>query len=637
MSKVTCIKKSIALFLTFILIFMSSVIASAATVTLSKSNITEYPTVVYKTDDEGNPLTLYYGMKDGDVVSLAGGKVEYNGAEVPGHFELTNPDKVQTLTGTIRADITFYPDDTDMYTGFSATRVREVTYPVNVLPLVLADPENDPVVASDINAQDTLSKSTFSGGMVINPLDPDDPNVENGYWQWVNPTTVVTESGSYEAMFIVGSSKYGSLRVNVNVNVKGTVTETEIINVPEIADYAYDGVTTWGDLINIDELVAVDKNTKEPVSGMFSHTYIYKLTDKPAVGENSVIITFTPDSNEYLPSQATVTFNVTKGTPSWKDGITPVVTVPYGTTVVAETFHNLRYDGTLVADETLNFNLCDAEGNILFDGVRLDCGTYTDYQLRAASKSTQSNWQPALLPITIVVEPTEAEISVVYNSKTNQLNVSASSRYLYGTFDIYIDGQLIFDNAVIERYLDTMRFLASWLPDNISQNLTHDIKVVYNPAENDNAYIANDFEGTFTFEAERTINETEKSIYFYKGNSSFTPGEDQLFAGEEIRVLAGMPDFLYWEITDSKGNDVELEFVKGDMNSKEIIIVMPEFDINIDYVTQTDLDRQEAIEGCGCLCHNDNPIVQFFWRIILFFMNLFHIENVCDCGYPHGS
>lgn len=172
--------KLTAVIMAVLMIALTVPVAFAADpITLSKSNITEYPTVVYKTDDKGNPLTLYYGMKDGDVVSLAGGKVEYNGTEVSGHFELTNPDKVQTLTGTIRADITFYPDDTDMYTGFSATRVREVTYPVNVLPLVLADPENDPVVASDINAQDTLSKSTFSGGKVINPLDPDDPNVEN--------------------------------------------------------------------------------------------------------------------------------------------------------------------------------------------------------------------------------------------------------------------------------------------------------------------------------------------------------------------------------------------------------------------------------------------------------------------------
>ena len=93
-------------------------------------------------------------------------------------------------------------------------------------------------------------------------------------------------------------------------------------------------------------------------------------------------IKFIPDDTDnYSPSLYPVSVTVNKGIPAWKDGITPVVTVPYGTTIVAETFHNLRYDGTLAVDETLNFNLCDAEGNILFDGVRLDCGTYTDYQL----------------------------------------------------------------------------------------------------------------------------------------------------------------------------------------------------------------------------------------------------------------
>ncbi len=271
------------------------------------------------------------------------------------------------------------------------------------------------------------------------------------------------------------------------------------------------------------------------------------------------------------------------------------------------------------------------------NGVSLNCGTYEDYKLRAYIGYTNSNWETADLPVKIVVEPGEAEITVSYNSITNKLTVSATSRYLYGTFDIYIDGALAFDDVAIERYLNTMQFLASWLPDNITQNLTHTIKVVYNPSDKDNAYVASDYEGAFDFTAKRNIIDGDKSISFCKGTSVFVPGQDTLLAGDEITAYAGLPDFRYWVITDSKGNDVELEFISGDMNSQKIIFIMPEFDINIDYVCQFEIDRQEAIEGCGCLCHNDNPIVQFFWRIILFFMNLFHIENVCDCGYPHGS
>lgn len=92
------IKKITAVFLAVLMIAVSVPVALAADpIALSQTNITEYTTVVYATDDEGNPLTLYYGMRTGDVISLTGGKVEYNGTEVPGHFELANPMKLQVL------------------------------------------------------------------------------------------------------------------------------------------------------------------------------------------------------------------------------------------------------------------------------------------------------------------------------------------------------------------------------------------------------------------------------------------------------------------------------------------------------------------------------------------------------------
>ena len=241
--------------------------------------------------------------------------------------------------------------------------------------------------------------------------------------------------------------------MDIYVGIIGDTIETEIIEEPELYDIYYDGVTTWED-IKLEGGVAVEKGTDNVVDGTFTLVPGTGLSSNIITpGTKSVKIAFNPtDTEKYSSSSMSlISIDVKKGIPAWKDGITPVVTVPYGTTVVAETFHNLRYDGTLAVDETLNINLCDAEGNILFDGVRLDCGTYTYYKLRAASKSTQSNWQPALLPITIIVEPSEAEIAVSYNSITNKLTVSGTSRYLYGTFDIYIDGELVFDDAPIER------------------------------------------------------------------------------------------------------------------------------------------------------------------------------------------
>ena len=52
------------------------------------------------------------------------------------------------------------------------------------------------------------------------------------------------------------------------------------------------------------------------------------------------------------------------------------------------------------------------------NGVSLNCGTYEDYKLRAYIGYTNSNWETADLPVKIVVEPGEAEITVSYNSIT---------------------------------------------------------------------------------------------------------------------------------------------------------------------------------------------------------------------------
>ena len=64
-------------------------------------------------------------------------------------------------------------------------------------------------------------------------------------------------------------------------------------------------------------------------------------------------------------------------------------------------------------------------------------------------------------------------------------------RYLSFLFSFFtlswgrtIDGELVFDDAPIERYQDTQRFTADRKPADISKNSVHDIKVVYSKADN---------------------------------------------------------------------------------------------------------------------------------------------------------
>ena len=112
--------------LAVIIISVSVPIAFAAT-SLSSSNVTQWPTVSYN-----NGEAMYFGQSVGEAVTLNGGTVTYNGAEVPGHFEFIDANETPTLNGTQRSNIKFVPDNTDEYIGFEATRNRNVTFVVSM-------------------------------------------------------------------------------------------------------------------------------------------------------------------------------------------------------------------------------------------------------------------------------------------------------------------------------------------------------------------------------------------------------------------------------------------------------------------------------------------------------------------------
>ena len=108
--------------------------------------------------------------------------------------------------------------------------------------------------------------------------------------------------------------------------------------------------------------------------------------------------------------------------------------------------------------------------------------------------------------------------------------------------------------------------------------------------------------------------------------------------GAEVNVYT-YSDWVSWKITDKDGKDVsdQLQVFKGDINSREFSFYMPAYDLQIDAVFQHKLDEQEKIDNCTCLCHSDNQIVQFFWKIIKTVMDLIEQltgkEILCECGY----
>lgn len=38
---------------------------------------------------------------------------------------------------------------------------------------------------------------------------------------------------------------------------------------------------------------------------------------------------------------------------------------------------------------------------------------------------------------------------------------------------------------------------------------------------------------------------------------------------------------------------------------------------------------------CSCMCHNNDGLAKFFFKIIMFFCNIFGINQECDCGISH--
>lgn len=164
------------------------------TVTVEQTTIeiTEAPTA------SGN---LYYGDRLAEL-DLIGGLATnpYTDEEVYGSFVWHEENTVPSATGNQIVD--FVPEDDVNYATVSN---------INVMVTVVQVPiqiQSQPT-ASEITSGQTLANSAISGGSVVEIRDA--THTVTGSWSWVNGTTVVDETGSYEAKFTPdNTSKYPS-------------------------------------------------------------------------------------------------------------------------------------------------------------------------------------------------------------------------------------------------------------------------------------------------------------------------------------------------------------------------------------------------------------------------------------------
>lgn len=566
--------KILSFFMAFLFIFMSIPVAFAAEpVKLTESNVTVWPT----TSGE-----IYFGQKICDGITLSGGEVQYNGVVVPGHFEFIDINLMPTSSGNKTTSIKFIPDNSNEYEGFSIETCYDVTYAVKKTTPVFVDETNLPV-ATKVEAGAKLSTSTLSGGQIKNPYNPDEPKALAGVWKWSKGSTVVTESGYYEAkMTVVG---YEILKQMVYVGINVDIVETTVSETPTIPELTYDGTTKWRDL-TLTGGVAVEKDTTNVVEGTFSITDS-KKNQVIEVGTHEIVVTFTPNDTEtYSKAECKISVTVNKAPIRFVDengeDIVPEITVPYGTKF--NDISRLLNPYVKGADYTY-FVMGDLSSKVCEEGT---------YTVKATAPSDGAHYEDTDLTFKIVIE--KKKLNPKLYSTTGKLYIYDNSGVYHptGTFTLEytIDGveQTPIEGIKYHEHFD-------WNP---TRSGDYVYTVIYNEAAEKEYFIIDDFTTdstvtlTWGFKATGSV---EGTTYKYGSEVALeAPATDP---AKEDKPFYG---FVKWE--DANGNT---GLTEEELANREITFTMPDGDVELNATYKFDF----------CLC------IRYYIQIVVDWFNSF--------------
>ena len=538
------------------LIVLSSLSCYAATA-LKASNVTQWPTLSYK----NGQTTVYFGQTIGDALVINDDEkvVDASGNQVAGHFEFMKPSLISNPGTNIKSNIKFVPDDTDAYSGFNKL-FSTLTYNVEKVTPIFVDEVNDPVVATKVEAGAALSTSTLSGGKMTNPYNAEEPNVLAGMWQWEEPSTIVTESGYFNAYFYpIG---YNMIVKQVYVEVNLAIIETEVNELPSVSEITYDGVTTWTDIIPAGG-IAVEKGTTNIVEGTFaiSDSWKGKVIE---VGAYEIDVTFTPNDTEaYTKVDCKIPVTVNKAPIKFVDEngneIVPEITVPYGTKFTDISRFLMPYvkgaDYTLLSMGDLEYKQCEE-------------GTYT---ITASAPSDGEHYEATELTFKIVIEKIKINPSLKELPGEMYIEDNSAVYKPKGTFTIEytIDGV---EQTPITGIQYNTHF--EWNP---TKSGNYEYTVIYNEAEENEYFIIDDF----------TTSNPVKLMWSFSATGSV---DGTYTYGDEVTLEAPATDpemadkpyygFVKWE--DANGNTGLSE---EELESREITFTMPdgEVDLNATY------------------------------------------------------
>ncbi|MBQ7862077.1 MAG: hypothetical protein IJ349_07750 [Clostridia bacterium] len=619
-------RKLLSIFLALMMILsVVPIYASAAVETLSANNVTQWPTITYKTDDG----VIHYGQTFSEAVIINDDEIvlDAEGNQVAGHFEFFTPAQRPSSTPETgsKLNIKFVPDDTAAYKGFTKVG-SSIMYNVVKTTLLLVDSNNLPVTTSKVEKGGTLSNLEITGGQVYNPYYSGDTKAANAYWEWVNPDTVVTESGEFEATLHTAGGSYESMTRMVYVEVESSIEATTIVEAPtatlEYGQY-------WSELVlEGGKVMAGDTE----VSG----TFVLKSmgdTKADVIGVYDYIqVIFTPDDLEkYAPCEGTAVVTVTKANYKFVnengEEVVPEFTMPYGTTFdpglkLGVLLKNMIKDrSVLTGADVAYISFPDHDTD---EVAPVGTNTYT-VRIRPGN-SDISNYNVTDIQFVLTIEPVVIT-TTAYWSLSDKIGGKVSHE-AKGTFDVFVDGELVGDDIKITRNKD-------WSFDYpIPATGDYTLKVVYNPIEND-PHSMEDYETVVNVRMIRQIILPEDSRVTYKVNGDERTSVMRLGDTIELSTFGG-DLFRGWKITDANGNIVDLGV--ADLMANQITFTMPDHDLYIEaqYEKEVvddnnggldidnifgDLDLDNLTQG-----DSDNPIENLFNNIIALFKNI--IEKI---------
>ncbi len=377
-------------------------------------------------------------------VVLNGGKAvnTINGAEVEGTFAVTSGDVINAGTNTLQ--LSFTPDNTDMYSGCTGTTTIVVNKAVSV-----ATPS-----ASNIIYGQTINSSTLTN------------TGTEGTWTWnTADNTAILPAGTHEGLavhFTPASGNYTELDGTVSL----TVLKADAEATPAITAITYGQKVSEAALTN-----------NGATDGAWALVGVNADEVKDA-GSYELNVHFTPKSSNYKGKDATVTLTVSKAA---SVAIPTAAAIVEGQTVSASLLTNEGTDGTWVWDAavanttpaagtynyTVHFTPENANYTELTTTVQLQVNVpvynFTNGK-GDGNWSNPENWENGVVPTSapdiIVTGALEIHDSITVGSLTIQetgsvsvitngtLTVNGVSNPLdsYGDIHVLNDGNLVLGN-----------------------------------------------------------------------------------------------------------------------------------------------------------------------------------------------